>query len=81
MVYADNGVLFAAPFDVDRLEVTGGAVPVVTGVRQAIWGLAQFDISDTGSLVFIPGPSGGTISNYKIAMADRTGRPIWREPG
>ena len=73
LVYADNGVLYAAPFDVDRLEVTGGEVPVVAGVRQGIWGLAQFDISDTGSLVFIPGPSGGTSSNYELAMADRTG--------
>ena len=35
LVYALGGVLFAVPFDVRRLEVTGGPVPVVEGVRRA----------------------------------------------
>ena len=73
LVYADNGVLYAVGFDVDRLEVTGSPVPVVEGVRQNVWGMAQFDTSATGSLVFIPGPSQVLSSDYTLASADRTG--------
>ena len=34
IVYASGGTLFAVPFDLPKLEVTGGAVPVVEGVRR-----------------------------------------------
>ena len=35
LVYARSGTLLAVPFDLDRLEVIGGPVPVVEGVRDA----------------------------------------------
>ena len=75
LVYADEGVLYAVPFDVDRLEVTGGPVPVVEGVRQGIriQGAAQFDISAAGHLVFVPGAAGGFNPDFTLAVADRTG--------
>ena len=73
LVYADSGVLYAVRFDVDRLEVTGGPVPVVEGVTQTAWGLAQFDVSATGTLAFIPGPSQGFSADFTLASADRTG--------
>ena len=34
IVYAVGGVLFAAPFDLQREEVTGSSVPVVEGVQR-----------------------------------------------
>src|SRR5262249_33678538 len=34
IVYAYGGTLFAVPFDLRRLAVTGGQVPVVEGVRR-----------------------------------------------
>ena len=34
IVYVSGGTLFAVPFDLPKLEVTGGAVPVVEGVRR-----------------------------------------------
>ena len=37
IVYASGGTLFAVPFDLAKLEVTGGAVPVVEGVRRGYW--------------------------------------------
>ena len=57
----------------NRLEVTGGPVPVVEGVRVSATGLAHFDTSGTGSLVFMPGPSQATSSDYALAVADRAG--------
>ena len=62
LVYGLNNVLFAVPFDVDSLEVTGGPVPLVEGVRRAtsaVTGAMQFGVSTNGSLVYIPGSSGG----------------------
>ena len=46
----------AVPFDPQRLEVTGAAVPVVEGVLQSTFsGAAQYSISSTGSLVYVSG--------------------------
>jgi serine/threonine-protein kinase len=60
LVYARGGVLLAAPFDVARLEVKGGPVPLVEGVRDAglvgaATGAAQFGFSSDGTLVYVPG--------------------------
>ncbi len=56
LLYAHAGTLMAAPFDPQRLELTGAAVPVVEGVMQsAITGAAQYGLSATGLLVYVPG--------------------------
>jgi eukaryotic-like serine/threonine-protein kinase len=56
LVYAQEGSLMAVPFNPQRLEVTGTAVPVVDGVLQSrITGVAQYSFSGTGSLVYVPG--------------------------
>src|SRR5262249_53211758 len=51
IVYAFGGTLFAVPFDLKRLQVTGGQVPVVEGVRRGGTniGTAHFSFSDTGT--------------------------------
>ena len=56
LVYALAGNLLAVPFDIDRLEVIGGPVPLVENVRDAgLTGGANFDISRDGMLVYLPG--------------------------
>jgi len=56
LLYAQGGTLMAAPFDPERLELTGAAVPMVEGVLQsAVSGAAQYSLSATGSLVYVPG--------------------------
>ena len=74
LVYALGGVLFAVPFNVRRLEVTGGPVPVVEGVRRAsVAGAALFGFSNTGSLAYVPGPSTGDATNADLAWTGRDG--------
>jgi eukaryotic-like serine/threonine-protein kinase len=74
LVYALGGVLFAVPFNVRRLEVTGGAVPVVEGVRRAaVAGAALFGFSNTGSLAYVPGPSAGDATNTDLAWTGKDG--------
>jgi len=54
LIYAQGGNLMAAPFDPQRLQLTGTAVPIVEGVLQLIRA-TQYSISDTGALVYVPG--------------------------
>ena len=74
LVYVLNNTLFAVPFDVGARRVTGGPVPVVEGVRQVIGatGAAQFSVSTTGSLVYVPGSAeGGNV--VTLMWVDRDG--------
>jgi eukaryotic-like serine/threonine-protein kinase len=74
LVYALNGVLFAVPFDLKRLETTGGAVGIVEGIARSVTGLAQFASSAGGSLIYIPGPvAGGGSGQDVLGMVDRKG--------
>ena len=70
VVFAREGLLWAVPFDLDRLEVTGSAVPVLEGVRVNLGGWAQFAFARDGSLVYIPRL---TIAN-ELVWVDREGK-------
>ena len=53
LLYVNGGKLFAAPFDLDRLQVDGRAVPVADDIATAlISGTAQYAFSDTGMLAY-----------------------------
>jgi serine/threonine-protein kinase len=79
LVYALAGVLYAAPFDPARPALTGPAVPVVEGVSRATGsrtGAAHYSVSETGTLVYIPGPldaSGGLGETMQLGLIDRNG--------
>jgi len=57
LMWSRWSTLFAAPFDLDRWQVTGQGVPVVSGVRSEIYGVSQWDVSETGTLVYATGPA------------------------
>src|SRR5207247_7650311 len=76
LVYALGGVVFALPFDVRRMTPSGSPAPIVEGVRRTnagITGSAQFGISNTGSLVYIPGPVSTGIGQLSVGLFDRKG--------
>jgi Tol biopolymer transport system component len=54
LLYLRGGTLFAVPFDADRLQVRGSAVPVIEGVAQSGLGVAHFAVSDGGTLAYLP---------------------------
>jgi serine/threonine protein kinase/Tol biopolymer transport system component len=73
LVYTHAGSLFAAPFDLDRLELTGPPVPVLEGAATSrITGAAQFDVSGNGTLVYVP--SENVDADAPISWMDRTGK-------
>jgi len=56
---ARTGILMAAPFDLDRLEVTGDSVPILEGVRQSSLGrlsTVDYVFSRSGTLAYVPAP-------------------------
>jgi serine/threonine-protein kinase len=55
LIYVWTGDLMAVSFDLEEMEVTGSPMPVFEGVKRSELGLAHFGLSETGSLVFIPG--------------------------
>jgi serine/threonine-protein kinase len=50
-----DGAVLAAPFDQDRFELTGPAVPLLEGAMTKAFGGADLAISASGSLAYVPG--------------------------
>jgi hypothetical protein len=72
LLYALDGVLYAVPFDLKRLETTGGPVGIVEGVARGTNGVAQFAFSGTGSMVYVPGPVVSVASGQDVlGLMDR----------
>ncbi len=64
LLYAQrDGTLLAAPFDLDRLEVTGTGVPVLEKVF-IVFGAPQLAWSPSGALVYARGESQGGENTY-----------------
>ena len=73
LVYTREETLLAVPFDLAKLEVTGGPVPIVEGVQQAeASGAAQFSFSNSGSLVYLP--SGQEVLSTTLVWVNRQGQ-------
>jgi serine/threonine-protein kinase len=74
LVYAREDDLFAVPFDLATLSVTGGAQPLVQGLVRAgnLTAAANYGIADDGTLAYV---SGGTLTgnNVSLVWTDRDG--------
>jgi serine/threonine-protein kinase len=71
VIYAVNGALLAAPFDVKARRLLAGAVPVVQNVFDAgtVTGAAHYAVNGLGSLVYVP-----RIGNaLRLTWVDRRG--------
>ncbi len=76
LVYALEDVLYALPFDLASLEVTGGPATIVEGVQRAtatanFTASANYGFSDGGTLVYVEGR--GLETNRLLGLADRNG--------
>jgi serine/threonine-protein kinase len=76
LLYAVGDVLYAAPFDILKVEITGGQFPILEGVRRAAAGSpslqAHYAFSDQGTLIYIPGGSTQTRERI-LLLAGRDG--------
>jgi eukaryotic-like serine/threonine-protein kinase len=82
VVYMHEGTLFAMPFDLKRLEVTGRPAPILEGVMtDQDRSVAQFSFSDTGNFMYVAGHGG--LQNLSIYWMDSQGKftPLRDTPG
>jgi Tol biopolymer transport system component len=80
VIYVREGTLFAIPFDLDRLQATGSAFPVLEGVGyNRGQGGAHYDVSGDGELVYVGGA--GEVPGWEVLSVDAAGgtTPIWAE--
>ena len=80
LVYVQGGNLTAAPFDLNKLSLAGPPVTLLEGVLEnAAAGATQYDVSASGTLVYIPGLAHAPL---KLVWVDRKGveQPINAPP-
>ena len=58
LLFVRQGTLFAQPFDLNRLEVSGDAVPLAQGVLTQFIGRAAFAVSNRAVLIYRTGGRG-----------------------
>jgi eukaryotic-like serine/threonine-protein kinase len=75
IIYAVEGRLWAASFDLRDLKMSK-PVPVLEGVARGVaTGATQFSVSNSGSLAYIPGPSStSTVPQFRLALLDSAGK-------
>jgi serine/threonine-protein kinase len=72
LLYATaDGVLMAVPFDPDRLELTGQAVPIATGLARSNDGGVDVAASENGLLVYAAGSQAS--ARRELVWVDRKG--------
>jgi serine/threonine-protein kinase len=71
LVYAAGGGLRAVRLDLSKLEIVGDPVPVLDQVGVSSYGAGEFDIAQTGALVYAAAGSGSMRS---LVLVGRDGR-------
>jgi serine/threonine-protein kinase len=73
LLYAVGETIRAVPFDLQRLELRGLPVSVVDDVAMNLTdGAAAFDVSETGTLAYLPVDS--YVSETDVVFVDRNGK-------
>ncbi|MGH7709968.1 MAG: TolB family protein, partial [Gemmatimonadaceae bacterium] len=81
LTYVNQGTLYAAPFDVDRLAMSAAAVPVLDDIAYSpTFGYAQMDVSETGTLVYRRAAGTGRTIAVWLDSAGIT-EPLVETPG
>jgi dipeptidyl aminopeptidase/acylaminoacyl peptidase len=81
IAYVNQGTLYVVPFDLATLAVHGAPVPVLDDVSYSpLFGYAQVDVSQTGTLLF---RKGAESELSVVEWIDRSGKrmPLLSKPG
>ena len=84
LLYTFKGALYAVPFDPDKLETQGSAVPILSDAQISQSTRAKYDVSLTGTLIYQKGS--GTASEGELSTIqwiDPSGKmePLLAKPG
>ena len=80
LVYLRQNTLFAVPFDLDRLAVTGAAQPVLDDVASSVLGGGDFDFSRTGTFVYASSKDQFQRSIFWLENSGKL-QPLHPDPG
>jgi serine/threonine-protein kinase len=82
LVYVAGGTLRAIPFDLNRLETHGTAVPVLPRLATTDNGAGDFAVGTDGTLVYADAPGSLAARARTLVWVDRTGKeePIAAPP-
>jgi serine/threonine-protein kinase len=82
ILYVNSGTLFAVPFDLGALEVRGAPILVLDQVAfHSNNGGAQFEASQTGTLVYRSGDTRGGLVTVQWLESDGKTRALLPKPG
>ncbi|MEK7330295.1 MAG: hypothetical protein AAB113_05785, partial [Candidatus Eisenbacteria bacterium] len=77
LVYVtSDGTLLAAPFDQDRLALTGSATALTEGVNVRAFGFVDLTVSSAGTLLFLAGSATTAMSDLVWVRRDGTAEVI-----
>jgi Tol biopolymer transport system component/tRNA A-37 threonylcarbamoyl transferase component Bud32 len=80
LLFVVGETIRAVPFDLDSFAVNGTPRAVVEGVAMNLTdGAAAFDVSETGTLAYLPVDS--YVADVNLVLVDRTGRETLALPG
>ena len=74
LVYVAAGTLRAIPFDPNRLETHGTAVPVLPRLAVTSTGAGDFAVAADGTLVYVDAPGSLAANARTLVWVDRTGK-------
>lgn len=75
----DKDGVYAVPFDLAKLSLTGDPIPIVNDV----WGRIQYAVSDTGTLAYIPSEDKTqALGEFRLVWVSRDGKeePVSAKP-
>jgi len=72
LTYVASGTLYSVRFDLEMLQTIGSPRAIVEGVRQTSAGVALFDVSRNGTLVYVPADAGPRSNQLVWVYADGT---------
>jgi serine/threonine-protein kinase len=72
LLFSRDASLWAAPFDVERLSITGEPVPLLQGVNMRGGGNSDFAVAANGTVAYLPGAA--DLATRTLVWVDRQGR-------
>src|SRR5262249_7359281 len=82
ILFVEGGALYAVPFDIDSMEVTGNPALMVDHVMVGPTGAANYAVTQQGTLVYVPETAAASEANRTLVWVGRTGNeePIPADP-
>lgn len=71
LAYAHAGSVVIVPIDQRTWRIGQGAITALDGIAHSVDGAAQFDVSRSGTIVYVPGPS--RTGARRLVWVDRQG--------